>query len=859
MEQAALVSPSSHCASHPFARRFASLTVIGLMLLFAAWFSAYGIRQHDAQLTHKSDLGQMDQAIWNTAHGRFVVEIKEDRRSTRMTDHVEPIFALISLVFWVWDDVRALLVLQALALAAGAWPIFLFARKKLANAGLGEMAEWGGMVFAAAYLLAPQLQAAAVAEFHAMPFAAPLIAAALWAVEKRSWSWFALWAILLALVQEGAALLTATLGLYVVARSWYGLTRHDLSSEARARRTRQRFAGSAVCLIGLIWFSIATFVIIPHYADQQYALLQTPYASRYGELGDSFSGVILSLFTRPGAVLRLVLEPLRVQYLLGLMIPTAALALLGPELLLVAGPLLLANLLSSYVMQYSGELHYSAPLVPFFVAAGATGAARLWRKRRSQGWTLFRSRLLPTLVLSLVVACALIYQVAEGFTPIGGEFRRSPSRGWPQVTAHERLLARFSAQIPPAAPLSTTPALHPHFTHRQFIYLFPVTANADYVLVDVTGTTDMHPNDVKLHLEQLLTSGEFGVVDAADGYLLLARGVTTPATGLPDAFFSFARAQQAPQHSLDVTFGGRIRLLGYDVIDNPKWRLTHFRLYWQIDQSLAPGATLGFQVLTPTGDVVDDAALRSMPALLWYPPERWQPGETVSTESVAWYLPRSWAIVLAVTDGNGTAWPKIEAGAAEQDVEIAPDGRLRLPPWVRRKGVLTPLVGASDRSEPVEAQFTDGPWTTQLTGWAAPRAVAPGHILPVALRWSAAGPAGHDYQIFLHLRGVTGNTVAMGDAGPTWFVPRPASRWPATADGAVGQWTAHVIVLPDDLAPGRYDLVVGWYDWQTGERLALRNHNGEEYVLGSVTIDVNAAPQPDLACQMLPESCAGLE
>ena len=67
------------------------------------------------------------------------------------------------------------------------------------------------------------------------------------------------------------------------------------------------------------------------------------------------------------------------------------------------------------------------------------------------------------------------------------------------------------------------------------------------------------------------------------------------------------------------------------------------------------------------------------------------------------------------------------------------------------------------------------------------------------------------------------------------------------------------IVLPDDLAAGRYDLVVGWYDWQTGARLALRNHNGEEYVLGSVTIDLDAAPQPDLACQMLPESCIALE
>lgn len=824
------------------------------MVLFAAWFSAYSIRQHDAQLTHKSDLGQMDQAIWNTAHGRFVQEIRKDQLLTRLTDHVEPIFAVISPVFWLWDDVRALLILQAIALAAGAWPIFLLARKKLADAGLGEMAEWGGMVFAAAYLLAPQLQAAAVAEFHAMPFAAPLIAAALWTCERKRWGWFILWSLLVMAVQEGAALLGAGLGAYAAIVSYAGARRNRVSP-----RTPGVAVGAGIFLAGLIWFYITTFVVIPHFAAVTYMLDQTPYAARYGALGDSFGDVLVSLVTKPVTVLRIAAEPLRAGYLLGLLIPTAGLALLGPEPLLVASPLLLANLLSSYVMQYSGELHYSAPLVPLFVAAGAIGAARLLPKRRSQGWALPRSRILPASVLCLVLACALLYQVAEGFTPMGGEFRRGPTHGWPPVTAHERLLARFSAQIPPAAPLSTTPALYPHFTHRQYIYLFPVTAHADYVLVDVAGTTDMHPSDVKAGLEGLLASGEFGVVDAADGYVLLARGAAAFATELPDAFYSFARAQQAPQYPLDVRFGSQLRLVGYDIVDNPKWRLTSLRFYWQADQPLAPGTTLGFQVLTPTGEVADDAALRPMPALLWYPPERWQPGETVVTESTAWFLPKAWAPVLNAMTGDGVLWPEIGSGAAGRDVEIAPDGWLRLPSWVRRKGALAPLTGAPDPAREVEAQFTDGAWTVQLVEWAAPPAVAPGHALPVALHWRTAGPAGQDYSVFLHLRDGAGRTVAMGDAGPTWFVPRPVSRWQATADEAGGHWTANVVAIPGDLAAGRYDVIVGWYNWQTGVRLALGNRSGEEYVLGSITIAADAAPQPDLACKALPESCIALE
>ena len=108
--------------------------LLALMLLFTVWFSAYSIRQHDAHLTAKADLGQIDHAIWNTAHGRFVQEMRGEAISTRLTDHVEPIFAPVSLIFWLWDDVRALLVLQAAAMALAAWPIHLLARKKIAAA-----------------------------------------------------------------------------------------------------------------------------------------------------------------------------------------------------------------------------------------------------------------------------------------------------------------------------------------------------------------------------------------------------------------------------------------------------------------------------------------------------------------------------------------------------------------------------------------------------------------------------------------------------------------------------------------------------------------------------------------------------
>ncbi len=620
-----------------------------LILVFTVWFSAYSFRLHAAHLTYKSDLGQMDLAIWNTAHGRFVQEVKGDAISTRLTDHVEPIFLLVSAFYWLWDDVRTLFVLQAAALALGAWPIYLLARRKIGGSAAApstRMAEKAGLVFAAAYLLTPALQAPAAAEFHALPLAVPLIAWALWAVEDRRWIQFIVASVLVMSVQEGMALVAAALGIYATVHEiWHaraGASAAEVSG--RRRRLSGTVVGSAIFILGLAWFYVTTFVIIPHYAGLAYGIGQTPYAARFGELGDSFGGVLRSLATRPLTVLRIVLEPLRLRYLFGLLIPTALMGLFGAEILLIGLPLLLANLLNTFPLQYSGELHYSAPLVPVFTFAAVVGLTRLTRKYRF--WReSFQVNRRPVsglaLALALILGCALGYQIVAGYTPIGGEFRRSQPGGWPQVTAHHRLLDRFAAQIPPDAALSVATDLYPHLDHRESVFQFPILGNAQWALVDVSGTTDQHPADIQTVIREMLAGG-WGVVDAADGYILLAQG--RGAAEIPDSFYDFARvpasdAGQAsaaqPQYPLDVTFGDKLRLIGYDIVDNTKWRRTNFRFYWEVLAPLPPDTAISLQLLTPDGEAADDTALRPMPALLWYPPPRWQPGETIVTTSYA--------------------------------------------------------------------------------------------------------------------------------------------------------------------------------------------------------------------------------
>ncbi len=862
--------------------RWALLALWVLIALFSAYFSTVAVQRHNAHRTHMADLGQIDQAIWNTSQGRFVQEIKGEQVSTRLSDHAEPIFAPVSLVFWLWDDVRALLVLQAIVLALGAWPVFHIAWLRL-SLHWGKDSPFGPagspktpartasyqaltcLAFVLAYLLYPAMQAALVADFHALPLATPLILLAFLFSERQQWGRFAVAALLVATVQEGAALLTVTLGLYALGRGLW--LRRRLPVDQRAPTRRPALAGALVALAGLAWFYVATFVLIPHYAALAYGLSESPYVARFGALGDSFGDVARTMLTRPGLVLSVIGEPLRLSYLLKLLAPVGFLALFGPEILLVGLPLLLANLLSGFPFQYSGQLHYSAPLAAFAVMGAIVGSQRLRRFSRRVAVSLhsrplWRAHRSFTLLIAWLLAWSIGCQLAWGYTPIGGQFRYT----WPTVTEHHRLLARFTAQIPADAALSTAASLYPHLSHRQRIYEFPALADSEYVLLDQAAASGwaMHPTAMRDRVQDLLASGEWAVQDAADGYLLLRRQPGSPPTGvydLPAEFYSFAQPAGEPQHPLDLVFtgpdGSQVKLLGYDVLPDPQWRSTAFRLYWQALTPLPAGLNLRAFVVTPDGREVDSSDERPLIQTLWLPPEQWAPGEIVATDKLAWYLPKQWALAAGVYQGG--AWEDVggrwQVSAAEPETPLFDfDTWTTLGAWQWQRNRLVPLEPPP--FEPLDETFGGDGWLVQLTGVNEQTRAAPGARVPVTLRWQSQGPSLRDLTIFLHVRDAQGNLVAQDDSMPTWFGVQPTSQW----QPAQTVLDAHSVLLPANLRPGVYDLVAGWYYWQTLERLALLDDAGlpvgDGVVIGKLEVDSTAAPRPDLACAIVPEACA---
>ncbi|MBI3536885.1 MAG: DUF2079 domain-containing protein, partial [Chloroflexi bacterium] len=527
-------------------KKFSLLIVLALIAAYSAFFSAYSIQRQNTFRTRASDMGQMDQALWNTLHGNLLQDTRPDgHQAPRLTDHVEPIFLIIPFAFLINDSIETLFILQSIALALGALPIFWIARRRLQN-------DVTAIFFAAMYLMFPALQAANLAEFHAVTFApAPLLCAYYFA-QERDWKRYAIFSVLALAVKEEIALLVFAMGV------WAAMKKSQVPSPKSQVTSRKfqvaKILGPAtwglrlnvvplvIAILSLLWFFVAVFVIVPHFAPAG----RSVYVGRYTCASDALRDPLTAL---PN-LFACVFIPEKISYLAQLFASTGLLALFDPLPLLVGAPSLVLNLLSSYDAQYSGTYHYSAPVAPFFVLAAIGGAQRITNSK-------IQIPNLKTLALALGFLIAFGYHLFAGYTPIGGEFF------WTPTTAHQQLLARFLSQIPRDAPVTTTATLFPHLSHRRVLYRFPLVNDAQFVLLDVSQAAITNPIDYAVNYRAIVKQG-FGIRDAADGYILLERGRAQKE--LPDAFYDFARARGAePQYRAQIDFEDKLRFIGFDV------------------------------------------------------------------------------------------------------------------------------------------------------------------------------------------------------------------------------------------------------------------------------------------------------
>jgi hypothetical protein len=427
------------------------------------------------------------------------------------------------------------------------------------------------------------------------------------------------------------------------------------------------------------------------------------------------------------------------------------------------------------------------------------------------------------------------------------------------VTAHHRLMSRFTAQIPADARVTATAAVHPHVSHRRFVYQFPLGLaeptpphqRADWALLNVTMAIDMAPGDLRARVEEMLAE-EWGVIDAADGFLLLQKGA--PNQAIPPAFFTFAQATRPPPgQSQDRS--DALDLIHMELIDRPYWRATQVVSEWYVaGQPAPPEQRPLLSIYHPDGRIVDPDINATAPALTWLPPQNWSLGQTVRITSLPHYLPAVWGI--AQPDG---AERLLAAYARDPQDQILP---LPVDPQQGDAAHVAALLGLTEYTQSRFAirpilPHANEPEEMHLRAWAAPVAYA-GSDVHVLLEWEpspgGSGDSGWppDLSVFVHLRAGDENRE-QADGEPRYFVAHTNP-----ADGPIWDW--RTLRLPyDSLAwdDTPWTLVVGLYNRTTGQRAEV--YGADDRSLGNERIvsmlSVQESPWPDQTCALIPDTC----
>jgi uncharacterized membrane protein len=815
----------------------AEWVLVLLMALFALTFGWLSLQRHAAFETNGFDLGNVNQALWNTAHGRFLQFTNMAPVDSRLALHVEPILLLLVPFYWlVPDGPRFLLAGQAVVVGLGAWPLFLIARRRL-----GPTA---GLMMGLAYLLLPTLESAVLYDFHAVTLAPTFLLFAVNFVDVRRWSGYILFSLLAAACKEEMGLTVAMLGLFI------------------ALWRRHWRIGGLTLLAGLAWFWLAVFVVQPRFSP----VGSNVQLDRYLWLGDSPGAVLATFVRQPGLVWDHVWNQANLAgYLGGLLWPTAWLSLLAPLAWLPALPSLAVNLLSDNPFTWRLEsFHYGAPLAPFVLLATVFGAERLanWLERLAakRALTVSRTALLLSVAWILLFA-SLTYHYFRGYSPLARPFR------WYTVSRHHQLGAQLAALFDPETAIFAPLTLNPHVSSRRYLYqsfeqlaLEPAADSQfsppDLLWIDVTGL----PNENNLHQflrDEILPRSK--LVSGNDGYLLLRPD--TSEAGPPPDFYSFTVARKAPDYPLQVEFEDPacgqplaplpgqapcpvVQLLGFD-LDFNRDEEVQVTTYWLALPPLERDIFPTLYLLDDEGQPV--GATSNRPAtLVWRPSRRWFTDEVVVVRfdpTGSWVTGdrAGYGLALGVTTGDDP-WDgsgRLRPGRVETEfaTPLPAEGTLlELSRFNHVAGMSEGGPSPRRRLQPLSRKRLEVTFAGQirLLGFDPPRPVLTetGPAVRLTLSWQALVDTPGDYIRFVHLVGPDGALWGQHDAVPV------AGAYP-TRLWAEGEFVGETVVVPVEPArpPGDYVLHVGLYEPSSGRRLLTASGQDHAEIALGLTLD----------------------
>ena len=404
--------------------------LIALVAGYAVFYGLWTVRKYHAYHVPAFDMGIFDQGVWLLS--RFKEPFVTILGLNLFGDHVVFIMSLFVPLYWLWPTPETLLVVQSVALAIGAFPIYMLGRRVLKS-------RWLALIPTLGYLLYPALGWLNLENFHPDALAVPLALFALYFMTCRRWRPFFVMIGLLLLVKEDVWMFVVPLGIYI---AW------------RYHRT----VGIATIVAAVSWFLVAFLLIQPALSDATAGSLDS-WRIPFG----GFGGLLEKMFTEPWEVIAYMLTAEKVKYLFQLLTPLLFLPLLDWRSLIVV-PVLFFNMVSTFWYQSNLQYHYTSLVIPVLCVSAIFGLERFRRLR----------------VRHALVTAALVVTLICGFFwgPLPGSRTPSsyPDPNSPLAVAADQALTL----IPDDAVVAAQDRFAAHMGGRELIYVFPNPYSASY-------------------------------------------------------------------------------------------------------------------------------------------------------------------------------------------------------------------------------------------------------------------------------------------------------------------------------------------------------------------------------------------
>lgn len=413
--------------------------IIFFAVFFFSVFCFITISRHIHFQTTGFDLGLFDQAAYQYSQGIFPAGSSIRNVVNIEGDHFNPILILYSWAYFIYSSPVTLLVIQNILFILGGLWLYKIVTYQLHN----KYIAIGIFVLSCIFIWNVN---ALLFDFHPLTPAVSLLPWLVYFAMRNRWKFYFILLVPILLSKENMSLYVVFLGVYIF------LALHN------------KKMWIITFLTGIWYFWLSMNYLLPLMGSEAWAAGR--YWS-YDSLGSNPRELIWNVITNPLDALGILFSHHeKIQTYLHHLWSGGYIGFLSPAIILLI-PAYAQKFLSSRPEFWTLDFHYSIDI--FWVIAIGIVLVFTFIKYRMK-WN--SSRIIAALFVGIFVNSLII------------NLHSSPLLHHVKKWENESTLSEIIETLPKPISISTQNQIVPHFSHNQYVYVFPQIENAEYILIN---------------------------------------------------------------------------------------------------------------------------------------------------------------------------------------------------------------------------------------------------------------------------------------------------------------------------------------------------------------------------------------